>query len=367
MLGALVMLTAAMTNSAPAPSQGSLLLGAVIGAAHVLAVMVRFRRTAPWKRDRPERLHVRLRQPALCKPASCSVDSFHRPSNCRYQGKTSAASGCILGALPAMDNEPWLGYTWHLVRIWPCGAGAAIAEPQQSINQDRRSTPSYSDDWRLAISVADCWCRAGGRIQSAAVSYRATADVVAARSALGAVVGRDISSPLLGLGPMHFATLGSEVGAHPHNWPLQIASEWGLPALALLAFALVWSVVRASDSMGLSSDFSIAALLAAAVALVYGLVDGIFVMPVSQTASALVLGFWLGSTMPTVHDTPPRRSINSVFIGAVTTVAIASVCGYALWSYGDQARSISAFRAKHPAAWLTPRFWDQGQLLDLRW
>ena len=175
-----------------------------------------------------------------------------------------------------------------------------------------------------------------------------------------------IRNPLLGLGPMHFATLGSEVGAHPHNWLLQIASEWGLPALALLAFALVWSVVRARDSMGLSSDFSIAALLAAAVALVYGLVDGIFVMPVSQTASALVLGFWLGSTMPTVHDTPPRRWINSVFIGAVTTVAIASVCGYALWSYGDQARSISAFRAKHPDAWLTPRFWDQGQLLDLR-
>ncbi len=175
-----------------------------------------------------------------------------------------------------------------------------------------------------------------------------------------------IRNPLLGLGPMHFATLGSEVGAHPHSWPLQIASEWGLPALALLAFALVWSVVRARNSIAWSSDFSIAALLAATVALVYGLVDGMFVMPVSQTASALVLGLWLGSTMSTRHDTPPRRLSNSVFIGAVATVATASVCGYALWSYGDQARSIAAFRAQHPDAWLTPRFWDQGQLLDLR-
>lgn len=172
-----------------------------------------------------------------------------------------------------------------------------------------------------------------------------------------------IRHPLLGLGPMQFATLGSEVGAHPHSWPLQIASEWGLPAFFLLAFALVWSAIRARDLIGSSSDFSIAALLAVAVALVYGLVDGIFVMPVSQTASALVLGFWLGS-IPREHDTPPLRWINSIFVGALTTVAIAAVCSYALWSYEDQARSISAFRAKHPAAWLTPRFWEQGQLLS---
>ena len=34
---------------------------------------------------------------------------------------------------------------------------------------------------------------------------------------------------------MQFAALNSRVGAHPHNWPLQIAAEWGLPAFALVA------------------------------------------------------------------------------------------------------------------------------------
>ena len=49
-----------------------------------------------------------------------------------------------------------------------------------------------------------------------------------------------LQHPLLGVGPMHFAHHAHDLqlGAHPHDWLLQVASEWGLPALACLLAAL---------------------------------------------------------------------------------------------------------------------------------
>jgi O-antigen ligase len=39
-----------------------------------------------------------------------------------------------------------------------------------------------------------------------------------------------LAHPLLGLGPMHFAYVDNGDGAHPHNFWLQLAAEWGIPA-----------------------------------------------------------------------------------------------------------------------------------------
>ena len=47
------------------------------------------------------------------------------------------------------------------------------------------------------------------------------------------------SHPLLGIGPMQFAALRSQVGAHPHNWPIQIAAEWGFPATVILLVLII--------------------------------------------------------------------------------------------------------------------------------
>ena len=101
------------------------------------------------------------------------------------------------------------------------------------------------------------------------------------------------SSPWLGAGPMQFATFASDVGAHPHNWPLQIAVEWGLPAFALVAFATfrLGKAVRQTATI----DYSLAAMtLAVTSALILGLVDGNLVMPVSQIGAALVTGVLIG-------------------------------------------------------------------------
>ena len=112
------------------------------------------------------------------------------------------------------------------------------------------------------------------------------------------------SSPWLGMGPMQFAALASHVGAHPHNWPLQIAAEWGLPALGLLAFAIfrLGKAVRHT----VTSDYSLASMtLAVAVALSLGLVDGNLVMPVSQIGAALAVGMLIGASRGSSNEGAP--------------------------------------------------------------
>ncbi|NKI71930.1 hypothetical protein GN109_21125 [Collimonas pratensis] len=49
-----------------------------------------------------------------------------------------------------------------------------------------------------------------------------------------------MAHPWLEAGPLHFAHFGRDlqIGAHPHNWVLQIACEWGIPALLCLMSAI---------------------------------------------------------------------------------------------------------------------------------
>lgn len=168
--------------------------------------------------------------------------------------------------------------------------------------------------------------------------------------------------PLLGLGPMHFATLDSRVGAHPHNWPLQIASEWGVPALLLLLFALVRQI-RCLIERSPRAPGSTEAWLAVAVALLYGLVDGNLVMPVSQSGIAIAVGLAVGS-QDAKFAGPYDRNLKSapILVNLITVVACLVVYSYAFKSFGDQAHTSAQFRSSNPGDWLVPRFWEQGLL-----
>jgi hypothetical protein len=169
------------------------------------------------------------------------------------------------------------------------------------------------------------------------------------------------SSPWLGIGPMQFAALDSHVGAHPHNWVLQIAAEWGLPALVLVlygALRLGRAVKQANDS-----DLPVLVMSVSA-ALALGLVDGNLVMPVSQSASVLALGILLGS----LHQSGSREPVSRVSAPAlaltafICTLAGGLVIAYAANTLSDQASGVSIFQKAHPGAWLVPRFWEQGHL-----
>jgi O-antigen ligase len=169
--------------------------------------------------------------------------------------------------------------------------------------------------------------------------------------------------PLFGIGPMHFATLSHPYGAHPHSWPLQIASEYGLPAALLLAF-LLWRLFRRavrSIRFGecVPAELCSTALFACFVAVVYGLVDGNYLMPLSQSALAIALGVLIGAAGICTERKETGGGISRTAIpaiGSIATIIFALyLVGYAWTSYAQQ-RSYE--RAYH-----LPRFWEQGILL----
>jgi O-antigen ligase len=139
--------------------------------------------------------------------------------------------------------------------------------------------------------------------------------------------------PWFGVGPMHFAHDASRfhLGAHPHDWMLQIVAEWGLPALLLLAFALFQGMralvrSRAAISSIESGNVVLAALLASGAAvLVDGMVSGLIVMPESQLAIALYLGFAIAWVRMSAPPAPPRAAGRAMRLANVLTVLVALV------------------------------------------
>ena len=112
-----------------------------------------------------------------------------------------------------------------------------------------------------------------------------------------------LQHPLLGAGPMHFAHNAGDlhIGAHPHDWIMQIASEWGIPAFLCLCACLVHAgraLLRTGAGLaptdGLNQAMCSALVAGGAAILFDGLVSGLFVMPQSQLAIALYLGCAIG-------------------------------------------------------------------------
>jgi putative inorganic carbon (HCO3(-)) transporter len=142
--------------------------------------------------------------------------------------------------------------------------------------------------------------------------------------------------PWLGVGPMHFAHNAGDlhIGAHPHDWVMQIASEWGLPALLSLCAALILAgrvLLRTGRQLDAEDTFNQAicsALVAGAAAiLVDGLVSGLFVMPQSQLAITLFLGCAIGWCRARGH-VPLHTAAPSTIKKAVIAplIAAAAVC-----------------------------------------
>jgi len=176
--------------------------------------------------------------------------------------------------------------------------------------------------------------------------------------------------PWFGIGPMHFATLRIWYGAHPHSWPLQLAAEWGLPALIAILFAIfVWGrCVRSAlaDRMHTSNEDALPAFgLSVTAAIFYGLLDGNWVMPVSQSLVAILIGASLGLLADPVPS-QLRRSLG--FRGIVVIcVALASslvLAHYTTHTLGEQLQGEKDYHEKFHEQVFLPRFWQQGLIFD---
>jgi putative inorganic carbon (hco3(-)) transporter len=186
--------------------------------------------------------------------------------------------------------------------------------------------------------------------------------------------GMILQHPWLGAGPLHFAHYGTVVGiaAHPHNWILQIASEWGIPALLCMAAAIAMayrSLLHTAQYIqpdDLNAQAALSTWLATGTAiLVDGLVSGLIVMPTSQLWIALYLGCAWGWTIEVSPKSGTQFSIRfkGRFLGIVAIMSALLL----LWAglYPEildlNSREETAMKAGlYPNNLLLPRVWRAG-------
>ncbi|MDC8759615.1 O-antigen ligase family protein [Janthinobacterium fluminis] len=183
------------------------------------------------------------------------------------------------------------------------------------------------------------------------------------------------AQPWLGAGPLHFAHYAGSAhfSAHPHSWALQIAAEWGVPALLCLCAAIGLAMLRLLQTAAriASGDARNQAMLAAwivgAVAiLVDGLFSGLIVMPVSQLLLALYLGCalgWAGAMAPAGAARPRRASPAASLLAAALLAAALAALLYAPRTGIVQliaAGQIDSGSVPPPGNTQHPRLWRDG-------
>lgn len=168
--------------------------------------------------------------------------------------------------------------------------------------------------------------------------------------------------PLIGWGPMMFATSTSGVAAHPHSLFLQLAYEWGVPVALGVVWAFVWAGWRQLQRCRREHDPLRTALLASISAgLLHAQVDGLLVMPFGQTLFALLCA-WLGSLDVRDVSSAPGSGIGQRAYG-VRVLLIALVLTQLCLSWPELRRLQSweeETRAASGVGIYLPRYWLQG-------
>lgn len=177
------------------------------------------------------------------------------------------------------------------------------------------------------------------------------------------------SAPWLGNGPMHFAQLHSVAGAHPHQLLLQFAAEWGLLATACMCALTGWALVAMLRRMVLwqkqrhaHAALYIGLSTAVAASLVQSMVDGVWVMPYTQTALTAVAALAFALHHEKALAAFRARPLNAwdkcytvALLGAVVILL------YSLYPGSSTSLHNALIRFEElPHGDFKPRFWIQG-------
>ena len=167
-----------------------------------------------------------------------------------------------------------------------------------------------------------------------------------------------LANPWFGVGPMHFSAEVNSVAAHPHQVVLQWLAEWGIFATLAAIFIAVWGMlhglrfVRSEKGQPLDAALWMSILGALALAQV----DGVFVMPYTETWLAILIGLAMARwSRPSTAES--RWQTYSLRILAIPVILI---LGNVLISeIPTLAEDSAAHMEKHGTGY-TPRFWMQG-------
>lgn len=168
-----------------------------------------------------------------------------------------------------------------------------------------------------------------------------------------------LQSPWLGAGPMHYAHGNHEKAAHPHSMPLQLLSEWGLPAtllcLLLLAGLLLALLGRLRRSEGLDYQLGACLLATWAAVIVDSFFSGLWVMPVSQVWLGTLLGLsWAWLQANATPNAVPRRWSSLPLVLSVALLL------HSLPELLDLSAHLEELFQQFPSEGVHPRFWSHG-------
>lgn len=177
--------------------------------------------------------------------------------------------------------------------------------------------------------------------------------------------------PWLGVGPMHYAYYPNIIAAHPHNSLLQWGAEMGIPSLAIVIALLArglkaWikrfnAFDKSSPHYAAGQQLWIALFCTLSAELIYSMLDGVIVMPMSQILMATVVGWMLGFYFQS--QAPIIISKKTHLLTMVLISMVLSGLTYALMpDLALRLKGLDPLPTRiHPER-MQPRFWQQGQI-----
>jgi putative inorganic carbon (hco3(-)) transporter len=184
-------------------------------------------------------------------------------------------------------------------------------------------------------------------------------------------------SPWLGIGPMHYAYYPNTIAAHPHNSTLQLAAEFGLPTTLTLIVLFIWFLykwVKATPDKETTLTKSehpsamtlwVALFFSLLSGLLYSQFSGVIVMPLSQSALAVIIGVMLGMYYLRIDSTKLSRSENKPrFLLVMISAGIILTSLTYLVTPQLTTRVLAPFWAQTlPDSVTGPRFWSLGGIV----
>lgn len=161
----------------------------------------------------------------------------------------------------------------------------------------------------LLFAALFVWLPVSGGLDTSIENRMINPATLSGREVLWTLTWTQIQAhPWLGIGPMHLAAIRNDVGAHPHNSVLQLVAEWGIPAALAFILPVVVGMLHLLASLRQTPASPnvllvclTASLLAAAT---QSMVDGVIVIPYTQTLLVLVAGWTLGVYLRSVTVVP---------------------------------------------------------------
>lgn len=188
-----------------------------------------------------------------------------------------------------------------------------------------------------------------------------------------------VQNPWLGLGPMHFSYMGiNPPWSTPHNFLLQSASEWGIPAIVIfigLSVCAYFNLLQQSQVLSRQEEnindlyWRMALVASITAALIHSMFSGIFNSQLSQLLGVIILGAAFGDYFLYSNKKlfQIRKKISwSVYALIILLFINTSFVAYKVISdIPHLSERQTDYMEKYRSLTLYPRFWNQGMIYEM--